>query len=109
MKKKKRQNRIYELRKNRKMTLAQLGEAMDTSAAQAHRLENSDRSLSLDWMRRLSKAFNCKPEELFLEEDRKMNSGEDLPALILELDKEDQDAIERFVKGLLAKKLANKE
>lgn len=53
-------NRIREWRERRDLTLAELGSLVSTSAQQIHRLEQGQRQLTEDWMRRLSRALRCE-------------------------------------------------
>lgn len=62
-------NRIKYLRNASGLTLQQLAERADTSRDTIWRLENGDRGLTDDWMRRLGEALGCKASDFLLEED----------------------------------------
>ena len=59
-------NRIRDVRKEKGMTLAQVGAACDppTTAQTIGRLETGMRNLSLDWMNRIATALGVQPEML---------------------------------------------
>ena len=59
-------NRIRDVRKEKGMTLAQVGAACDppTTAQTIGRLETGMRNLSLDWMNRIAAALGVQPETL---------------------------------------------
>ncbi len=58
-------NRIKELRKQRSWSQQQLAELMNTTNQQVGNLERGDRRLSDPWIKKLAKAFECTPGELF--------------------------------------------
>jgi transcriptional regulator with XRE-family HTH domain len=59
-------NRIRDVRKEKGMTLAEVGAACDppTTAQTIGRLETGMRNLSLDWMNRIAGALRVEPETL---------------------------------------------
>lgn len=59
-------NRIRDVRKQKGMTLAEVGAACDppTTAQTIGRLETGMRNLSLDWMNRIAAALRVEPEML---------------------------------------------
>ncbi|MGZ3196058.1 MAG: helix-turn-helix domain-containing protein, partial [Croceibacterium sp.] len=59
-------NRIRDVRKEKGMTLAQVGAACDppTTAQTIGRLETGMRNLSLDWMNKIAAALGVEPEML---------------------------------------------
>lgn len=59
-------NRIRDVRKEKGMTLAQVGAACDppTTAQTIGRLETGMRNLSLDWMNKIAAALGVEPEKL---------------------------------------------
>jgi transcriptional regulator with XRE-family HTH domain len=59
-------NRIRDVRKEKGMTLAEVGAACDppTTAQTIGRLETGMRNLSLDWMNRIAAALRVQPETL---------------------------------------------
>lgn len=60
-------NRIKELRKARDLTLEQVAERAGTTFQQVQRLENSERRLTDDWMRRIALALDVPPAALFMD------------------------------------------
>lgn len=63
----KRANRIKELREQRDLTLQQIADAAGTSLQQIHKLENGDRRLTDEWMRRIAPALGVHPAALLIE------------------------------------------
>lgn len=62
------QNRIQELRERKGMTLKMLSSATGLSTSAINRWENGIRGLDKDKARKLSKALEVQPSELFLSE-----------------------------------------
>jgi transcriptional regulator with XRE-family HTH domain len=60
-------NRIKELREKAGLTLQQVAEAAGTTLQQIHRLENADRRLTDEWMRRIAPALGVHPAALLFE------------------------------------------
>jgi transcriptional regulator with XRE-family HTH domain len=56
--------RIRRLRKQRNMTLEQLGKLCGTSPQSAQRFESANMTLSLLWLERVAKALGVEPYEL---------------------------------------------
>jgi len=65
-------NRIRDVRREKGLTLAQVGERCDppTTAQTIGRLETGMRNLSLDWMNRIAAALEVEPELLLRSEQR---------------------------------------
>ena len=61
------QNNIRKIRKEKKLTLEAIAEIVGTNAAMIQKLEKGERGLKYEWMIKLSKALNCKPEDLIAE------------------------------------------
>lgn len=59
------ENRIKELRNRDKLTQEQLAEAFGTSKSMVSMLESGERRLNTDWIEKLCKQFNVRPNELF--------------------------------------------
>ena len=57
-------NRIFELRKQHGLTLAQLAARTGTTAQQIGRLEKGERKLTTDWIGKLAGVFDVLPEDL---------------------------------------------
>jgi transcriptional regulator with XRE-family HTH domain len=57
-------NYIKELRKARGWTQSDLAERVNTSVQQISFLENGNRRLSQDWIRRISNALECHPLDI---------------------------------------------
>jgi transcriptional regulator with XRE-family HTH domain len=57
-------NRILEIRKAQKITLAVLAEKTNSTPQQIGRLEKGERRLTTDWMQKIAKALNVLPEDL---------------------------------------------
>jgi transcriptional regulator with XRE-family HTH domain len=68
-------NRIRELREAKGLSQYELGQLAGTGNQQISRLEMGARSLTLEWMKRLSAALGCQPWEL-LAEDEGMGTSE---------------------------------
>ena len=62
-------NRIRELRKRAGLTQIELAERIGLSQGQLSNLENGDRSLSLEWLRRIARALNCAVADLLDDKD----------------------------------------
>jgi len=58
------QNRIKDARVARGITQEALADALDTSSAQIHKLENGKVTLSLAWMLRIAEVLRCPPSDL---------------------------------------------
>lgn len=59
-------NNIKAIRTQKGMSLEKVAQACvpPTTAKQIQRLENEDRRLTTDWIKRLSKAMNCLPSDI---------------------------------------------
>lgn len=57
-------NRIFELRKQQGLTLADLAEKTASTPQQIGRLEKGERRLTTDWMQKIAKALNVHPEDI---------------------------------------------
>ena len=57
-------NKLKKLRKESGLSQAALAKKANTSAQQIHRLENSDRKLTIEWMRVLAVALDVSPASL---------------------------------------------
>jgi transcriptional regulator with XRE-family HTH domain len=57
-------NRIAEWRKRRKLSQAELAEALGTTQSTVHRLESGGQELTEDWMMRIANALNISPVDL---------------------------------------------
>ena len=60
-------NRIKELREARGLTLQEVADIAGTSPQQIQRLENGNRRLTDDWMRRIAPILRVHPAELLLD------------------------------------------
>lgn len=81
------ENRIRELRKQKKMTQVQLADAMGVTQGAIQKLENGIMELSLKWIEQISAALRVKPFELLPQEWQPLTTAcnsEDL-AMIIEL------------------------
>ena len=65
------ENKIRELRKKHGFTLERLADAVGTNIAQIQKLEVGERRLTVDWMRRISLALGCNPEDLISDSEPK--------------------------------------
>jgi transcriptional regulator with XRE-family HTH domain len=61
-------NRLKEWRVKRGYSQAKLAKLVDTTPPQIHRLEHSERTLSMDWARRIAPALNITPAELLFKQ-----------------------------------------
>ena len=62
-------NRIRELRKRARMSQAELGRMVGLHQTQVGNIENSQRSLTIEWARRFAKALNVAVADLLVDED----------------------------------------
>lgn len=63
------ENRLKEIRKQRKITQEQLGEMVGATKMQIWRLERGDRQLTQKWLSRLSKALDCSIADILPKSD----------------------------------------
>lgn len=61
-------NRIKELRDQKGWSMERLGDLAETTKQQIDKLEKGQRRLTLEWMKRLAKAFGVRPAELISED-----------------------------------------
>lgn len=59
-------SRLHNVRKAKGMTLQQVADLADTTLATIHKLERSQRPLTMDWIERLAKALDVDPTELMV-------------------------------------------
>lgn len=59
------ENRIKELRKQKKLTQEKLAELIGTSKGMVSMLESGERRLNTDWIEKLCGVFSVRPSELF--------------------------------------------
>lgn len=87
MEKTRRTNRIFELRSARGLSFRDIAKACvpETNASQVQKLEAGDRSLDLDWMRRIAAVFRVKPSELLLDDDVECRLSAAESALLAEI------------------------
>ena len=62
-------NRIKELRQARDLSQEGLARECHTTHATIGKLEKGDMELTLNWMRRIAAALDCKPVDLLAEDD----------------------------------------
>lgn len=65
-------NRIKEWRNKMGITAQELADMVNSSQGQISKLERGERRLDTDWMDRISKALNCRPIDLILNEEAKI-------------------------------------
>jgi transcriptional regulator with XRE-family HTH domain len=97
-------NRIKKLRKEKGLTLEQLGSLMGTTGATVQRLESSNRKLSEKWMHRLKDALDVSISELLEEPSDSvpnglLNKGDVRAGAWLELD--DQQEVDAAVTDIM--------
>lgn len=63
------QNKIKQLRHQKKWTLEQIAERLDTSPQYVGLMENGKRNLSQKWMVRFASVFGCQPEDIISDRD----------------------------------------
>jgi len=68
-------NRIREWRLRRGLSMQPLADRVDSSRQQIHKLERGERRLTEDWMRRLARALDCRPMDLFADADEAGDPG----------------------------------
>jgi transcriptional regulator with XRE-family HTH domain len=104
-------NLIGDLRRQRKMTLEQLANAVGTGKAQILKLENGTRRLTQGWMERLAPALGVHSAALLpggVERQKQLDPSEmALLKIIGQLSPQDRAAFIGAARGL-AKKLQNK-
>lgn len=57
-------SKLRQMRERRGWSQAQLGQRVNSSQVQIGRLENGERRLTVDWLRRLALALECAPADL---------------------------------------------
>ena len=57
-------NNIRKIRRSKNLSQIQLAEMLGTSQSQVQKLEMGDRRLTVDWLSRLAKVFNCQLGDL---------------------------------------------
>jgi transcriptional regulator with XRE-family HTH domain len=62
-------NRIRHLRRAAGLNQVELAERVGLSQGQISNIENGDRNLSLEWMRRIARALNVSPADLLDDTD----------------------------------------
>lgn len=62
-------NRIRELRKKAGLTQTELGDKVGLHQTQIGKIENSDRSLTIEWSRRIATALGVRMVDLLSDED----------------------------------------
>ncbi|QTH21975.1 helix-turn-helix domain-containing protein [Rhizorhabdus wittichii] len=60
-------SRLHNVRKAKGMTLQQVADGAKTTLGQIHKLERSQRPLTMEWIERLAVALNVSPAELMVE------------------------------------------
>ncbi|MET0252392.1 MAG: helix-turn-helix transcriptional regulator [Novosphingobium sp.] len=95
-------NRIRDVRKQRRMTLADVAHRCDppTTPQTIGRLETGMRNLSLDWMNRIAVALEVAPEVLV------RSNGEESPKLVARLTETGAEALTKPTDALLPSALA---
>lgn len=94
-------NRIRALRKRAGLSQVDLAEQVGLSQGQLSNLENGDRILSLEWMRRIAKALGCSVADLLDDDDNPERLAGDERTLIEQLRSADL-ATRRFAADALA-------
>lgn len=96
-------NRIAAIRIAQGLSRSELARRVRTTPAQIQKLEDTDRRLTLDWMRRIANALGVKPSELLLANDVRspeMDKGE-LSAAIAQFPAEDRFAAQHLAAQIL--------
>lgn len=75
-------NRIRELRRQRRISQAELAELAGISQPAISQIENDTRPLSLDWMRVFARIFDCAPADLMDDDDNPDRLSDEERALI---------------------------
>lgn len=78
-------NRIRAQRKAAGLTQAELAEAVGLSQGQVSNLENGDRTISLEWLRRIARALGCAVADLLDDADNPDRLAGDERAIIEQL------------------------
>lgn len=75
-------NRIKQLRKNLKITQAELAKQVGIAVSYMTMIENGDRDMDTTLMRKIAKALNVKPYELLPEEEQPEILSEEEKAIL---------------------------
>lgn len=94
--------RIREHRKNRGLTLDQLAEMVGTSKGYLSDLETGKRAGGVDMLRAIAQALRVNEAEIFMPENEQDQMMLDHVAVYQQLSPEDQRAIAKMARGLLA-------
>lgn len=95
-------NRIRELREAKGLSQYELGQLAGTGNQQISRLEMGKRSLTTEWMRRLSAALGCKPWELLAEDEGMKHSELHALRLFRSLDDDRKEHVIQMLQFLKA-------
>lgn len=96
-------NRIRELRMERKMTQAALGQAIGTSAVHVGHLELGRRELSLSMMRAIARVFDVATADLLSRDDNPLSASprtRRLVSLFGQAEEPGRQAIERVAESM---------
>ena len=94
--------RIREHRKNRGLTLDQLAEMVGTSKGYLSQLETGQRTGGVHMLRAIAQALRVNDAEIFMPENQQDQLMLDHVAIYQQLSPEDQLAIAKIARGLLA-------
>ncbi|SFR86756.1 DNA-binding transcriptional regulator, XRE-family HTH domain [Sphingomonas jatrophae] len=97
-------NRIRELRMAAGLSQQKLGDAIGTSKMTVSDLERGKMELTLDYMRRLSRALSCAPADLLPEEDNPWSLTAEEQTLITRLreaSEEQRETLHRVTDAML--------
>ncbi len=98
-------NRIRQLRRDKKISIAELARLAGTSKAQILKLERSERRLSLEWMQRIAKPLGVRVADLLPVEEAPQlsdSSERELLDIISHMNPSEKLALVRIAKELLA-------
>ncbi|MBA4091411.1 MAG: hypothetical protein C0494_12595 [Sphingobium sp.] len=87
-------NRISDIRKAAKMSQSDLAEAIGATLSMVGKLERGERDLNSGWLEKISSALNCKPVELFVDDNHVVEMGEIGPDGVLVNDRNALDILE---------------
>ena len=79
----------------------ELAEIIGTSNQQLGRLENSERKLTIQWIRRISEALQCHPMELMPEDVAFSRRTQSIALIFEQLPSEEQERIFKICNALL--------
>ena len=98
-------DRLADLRKQRGLTQAALGDLIEITKTQVYRYENGSSQPTLDVIKKIAVALSVTADQLIFEEDERQ--PDDSLALLLEgvsrLDPDEKHVVKEIIEGMLVK------